>query len=933
MPYVRNFSKSEYRSGNQNWSVAEDEHHVMYFGNTEGLLRFDGARWQQYQFPNRQIVRAVASGNGRLYGGGFGEFGYWDHRNGRMSYHSLIPLLPKGHKLNEEIWKIYVANDRVIFQSFGAIYVYKDGTVKVLSTGHPYLFLLKAGTRYFVKSIQGTMKELKDDRLIEINDSKKLSDSHILTILPFGNDRFLIGTARHGLFLMEHGRITPWETEASAFLQANQLNNGCVVMDQYFAFGTILKGVVIIDRKGKLVQFINKDSGLQNNTVLALHADASGGLWAALDNGVDRIELNSPFYFYFDTKGSLGTVYAGVVFKDKVYLGTNQGLFYSNLSDVRSESFKRFDFRLIAGSQGQTWELTVKDGQLFCGHNEGTFIVEGEHLRLISSVNGGWTLRSLKSHPDKMIQGTYNGLVLYANDPGRGWSFGGVISGFDQPARYVEEGARGEIWAAHVYKGLYKIEMSDDLKHVRSSRFYSGSHGLPPDDHVNVFDLENRIVFTTRAGVYTYDDLTDRFNPYTHLNKRLGSFSMSHRISKAGKGSYWFFYKNRTALVKFDTRGGISIDSSSMSPVSGRMVSNYENISRLDESGYLVSIDNGFSVYTVQHKQVRPESRLPKIIFSSLEDITGETMLVTEQPDQTVPELSAKQNNIRISYALPYYSQAKVEYQYFLDGYSKQWSPLSSMASREFTNLSQGAYTFKVRALVDSKYWSETSSFNFSVAAPWYLSRLAILVYVILHLLVIAFIYRLYQKSLLKHRKKIEERLQLEKEEEMRRQELENERKQVRQQTEQLKKDFAHKAREATNSAMNIVYKNELLQKIRDELTGLRDSSGQKLGEDQLRRINKVIDEGKNDDRDWNIFEQSFNETHENFFKKLKATYPELVPNDLKLCAYLRMNMNSKEIASLLNITLRGVEIRRYRLRKKLNLDHNKNLAEFFMEL
>jgi len=87
------------------------------------------------------------------------------------------------------------------------------------------------------------------------------------------------------------------------------------------------------------------------------------------------------------------------------------------------------------------------------------------------------------------------------------------------------------------------------------------------------------------------------------------------------------------------------------------------------------------------------------------------------------------------------------------------------------------------------------------------------------------------------------------------------------------------------------------------------------------------------DERDWNLFESSFNEAHESFFKKLKVHHPDLVPNDLKLCAYLRMNMNSKEMASLLNISLRGVEIRRYRLRKKLNLEHDKNLVEFLMEL
>jgi DNA-binding CsgD family transcriptional regulator len=99
-----------------------------------------------------------------------------------------------------------------------------------------------------------------------------------------------------------------------------------------------------------------------------------------------------------------------------------------------------------------------------------------------------------------------------------------------------------------------------------------------------------------------------------------------------------------------------------------------------------------------------------------------------------------------------------------------------------------------------------------------------------------------------------------------------------------------------------------------------------------LKKINKLIDDAHNDDRDWHIFERSFNESHENFFKKLKQEFPDLVPNDLKLCAYLRLNMSSKEIASLLNISTRGVEIRRYRLRKKLGIPTDKNLSEFLME-
>ena len=111
VPYVQNYTKAIYQSGNQNWSVTRDEHGIMYFGNSEGLLTFDGKYWQSYQMPNGLIVRSVAAdGKGKVYSGGFGEFGYWENnKKGQLQYHSLNQLVPKQYQpINEEIWKIYV---------------------------------------------------------------------------------------------------------------------------------------------------------------------------------------------------------------------------------------------------------------------------------------------------------------------------------------------------------------------------------------------------------------------------------------------------------------------------------------------------------------------------------------------------------------------------------------------------------------------------------------------------------------------------------------------------------------------------------------------------------------------------------------------------------------------------------------------------------
>lgn len=936
VPYVQNYTKAMYQSGNQNWSVTRDEHGVMYFGNAEGLLSFDGKYWQQHHMPNSLIVRSVSTdGRGKIYVGAYGEFGYWaDDNKGFLKYNSLVGLVPKKFlPINEEIWKIYVDGDRVIFQSFGCIYIYSKGKIEVIKAPSPYLFMFKAGKRFFIEQVSTGLFELINNRLLYVEGSNILGPSGVLSMLPFQKGKYIIGTAQNGLFIYDGQTIKPWVNQANDFLKTYQLNNGAKIADKYFAYGTILNGIVVVDTAGNVVQHINKSSGLQNNTVLSLYTDSEQNLWAGLDNGIDRIEVNSPLYFYFDKTGKFGTVYSSIIFDKKIYLGTNQGLFYSDwIADNNSKLFQSFDFKLIPGSQGQVWELSLQDGRLLCGHNDGTYQVNGNTITKISTITGGWTIKKLSE--DKLIQGTYTGLVIFKKDAAGNWVFDHKIEGFGEPSRYVEQDNKGQIWVSHAYKGIYKVTLSADLKKVTSKVYYDSKYGLPGSFNVNVFDLDNRVVFSSDSGFYIYDDITDRFFKYTQLNKKLGTFATSSKIIKAIGKKYWFINQGRVALADFSTPGRLSIDTNRFSILNGQMVQHYETINRINNATYLISIDDGFVILNDEDALLPNKIDIPRVLIRQLENITDKVFAISENSHNlNVTEIPYTQNNIRISYSLPYYKQAKIKFQYYLEGYSRQWSDWTQQSQKEFTNLDQGTYHFKVRAKINDQNVSQITTLTFVILPPWYAGNLAMAFYALLLVLSYYVVRYYYRLKLKRHQHRIHEKLQHEKEEFLKQEAFANEQHIINIKNEQLQADLAGKSRELANSAMNLVYKNELLQKISEEIAHLKDSTGKKLADDQMRRIQKVIDEGMNDERDWNIFEKSFNEAHENFFKKLKSGHPDLVPNDLKLCAYLRMNMSSKEMASLLNISLRGVEIRRYRLRKKLNLDHDKNLVEFLIEL
>ena len=934
VPYVQNYSKALYQSSNQNWSITKDEHGIMYFGNADGLLSFDGKYWQLHKMPNGLIVRSVAAdGKGKIYAGGFGEFGYWQNNNkGFLEYHSLIPHVPKKFIPNDEVWKIYIDGDRVLFESFSTIYIYADGKITIVKSPNPYLFLYKIDNRFFIEQLTKGLFELKKNHLELVPGSNALGNSGVLSILPFKKNQFIIGTSKNGLFIYDGAKISPWINRANDFLKTYQLNNGAVVSGKYYAYGTILNGVVIIDTAGNVVQHINKSSGLQNNTVLSLYADNEENLWTGLDNGIDRIELNSPLYFYFDKTGNFGTVYSSSIYNNKIYLGTNQGLFYSQWSpNSTNQLFDKLNFQLIPGSQGQVWDLSTQDGKLLCGHNDGTYLINDASINKISTVNGGWTIRKLNK--DMLVQGTYTGLVIYRKDATGNWVFDHKVEGFGEPSRYVEQDVKGQIWVSHAYKGIFKLVLNNDLKSVATKKYYDERNGLPGSYNINIFNLDNKIVFSSDSGFYIYDDITDRFYKYQQLNNKLGSFASSNKIISADGKKYWFINHGRVALADLSQAGQIAVDSNSFTVLNGQMVQHYENISRINNRMYLISVDDGFVIYNDAAANAGNNIKLPPVLIGRVENITDKVVSISDNGNDNAVEVPYTKNNIRILYALPYYRQAKIRYQYYLKGYSTQWSDWTTQTQKEFTNLGQGTYVFSVRAKINDNNITPATNFTFTVLPPWYGNKIAIVSYIILLIIAYYILRRLYVLKLKRHEEDIQRKLQLEQEEFLKQEVIANEQEIVRIRNEQLQADLAGKSRELANSAMNIVYKNELLQKISDEISNLKDSSGKKLSEEQLRKIQKVINEGMSDERDWNLFESSFNEAHESFFKKLKAQHPDLVPNDLKLCAYLRMNMNSKEMASLLNISLRGVEIRRYRLRKKLNLEHDKNLVEFLMEL
>jgi len=884
VPLIRHFSPSDYRAQNQNWSLAQSEQAGwMYAGNNRGLLEFDGSRWGVFSMPENQTVRSVATGKkGEVFCGGFAEFGYWEtDTNGRLAYQSLSRGIQAKHLDKEEIWHILVTKDFVLFQSFSTIYKYDYQKVTILQPPGAIMFAREVQGRVLVPVIERGIYELLPDNTFRLMAGTEiLSNAIVQFMVPDPQGGIWVGTTNQGMYQVGSGYCRVWNGPLNSAFRQHQLNKAVALRRGGWAIGTILNGVYILDAQGQLQYHINYENGLQNNTVLALCEDRDGNLWVGLDKGIDLVALRAPMTVFSDQAGVIGAVYSAAQHNGRLYVGTNQGVF------VR----KNQTFELVKGTQGQVWQLQVFDNQLLCGHNTGTFRIDGYSAANISNVTGGWCTVAMPDRPDLLIQGTYTGLVVFKRSPAHGWAYSHKIDGFGEPLKKIAFDTAGNLWGVHPNKGLFRLRLDSDKRKISAFKKFSRADGLPSEYQLDMAQIGHELVLDAHTHPLKMVDSLGQvsFRPVGEVHYR-------HKWLP-GKGSDYFVVDS--SGVEWHS-GGQAF------PLPVALTPNFENIVALNDNQYLFCQESGYMLLD--------KNSLP----SGVNDVSGSCAIrwirgangqvyLPDNRDQVFPY---KQNSLTIHFAAPFFEHAPL-FSWRLDGFSDQWSPMQPNAEKEFINLPPGHYVFRVR----SNSGSAEASVAFRISAPWYGTWWAFGALAALFLSVFALIERFSQMRLIRQ----QARLETDKQMELSRQRLSAER-------EKLTLEVDTKSRELSNAALNLIRKNEALQHLRSEL--LQAGNDAKA----LAKMARMIDAHLEGDHDWEVFQESFNQVHDDFFKRLMGAYSDLTPGDLRLAAYLKMNLSSKEIAPLLNISVRGVENKRYRLRKKIGLPEDANLTEFIM--
>ena len=512
LPFVENFTMTDYEGDNQVWSVAQGDDHAMYFANNHYFLRYNGVKWEQYYLPKKTIIRSVFADSNRVYCGSYTEFGFWERKNGVMKFQSLS----KGKKLflgysdNEEIWKIFKFEGKIYFQSFNDLFIYDGISIEKVRLPFQISYCFVVDHQMYLASVREGIYLFSKGKFLKVKKWQAIEQNVVHAIDSYQNQIYIF-TQKNGVFIDKGRELKPWENALNLALKQDIIITAKFISKNRLAIGTAFKGLFIVDMIAGNYQNINRNNTLKNNSVLSIGFDKEEDLWLGLDNGIAHVEVNSPYSIFSDNSGILGSVYAISSIKSGYLLGSNHGLF----------EFKDKKLTVLPQSQGQVWDILKSKDQWMIGHNDGTFIYENQNFTKVNEVNGGWKM--LKSQFDtKLYQANYSGIVCYNDE--KDLSQYQIIPNLIKPIKNIAQLKPRELWAVDNYKSLYQIKFKSDFSLDTIINITQKSN-FKNDFEIKLFQFKDQLFFHIDNVWYQYNSLKSTLEKHDLFNQNFAEIS------------------------------------------------------------------------------------------------------------------------------------------------------------------------------------------------------------------------------------------------------------------------------------------------------------------------------------------------------------------------------------------------------------------------
>ena len=887
LPYVDNFSKANYNGDNQVWNLSQAADNAYYFANNHFLLRYNGAKWEKYTLPNKTIIRSVFAHKDKIFTGSYNEFGYWKRESGILKYHSLShnKSFFEGNSNNEEIWKIFKFENKIYFQSFNEIYIFDDKKISKIRLPFQISYCFPIDNKLYFASVYNGIFEYKNGQFLK-NKSFNLLENNIIHHIEKQNNSTYFFTKGNGIFIEINGSLSSWKNVLNQKLKSELIISARFVNEKLLAIGTSFNGLYLVDLKDNRFKNFNRSNSLQNNSVLSINLDFENDLWLGLDNGIAHIEINSPYNSYSDPTGKLGSLYAMAPTESGFYLGSNHGLFLLSNNKLN----------FISDTQGQVWDINSVNNQYIIGHNDGTFFGNNTTFKKTNSVSGGW--KFLKSEYDSVcFQANYSGIVIYQNNDFTKFK---IIKGLTKPIKNIIQTSKYELWATDNYKGLYRILFTTNYD-VKKIENITEINKLSDDYTIKMVRFERQLLFYINDIWYAYNRKSGQLEKNSIFNQNFKNINEIISIDSANflvvKNDFLHVVKNKNR--KFSWK---------LIPekyYKGKIINLDTKVFSFNNNLF-VNLDDGFlNIKPIKSNTDKVNIKIEG--FYENKPIYTDTDITYNQP-------------VVIEILSPFFGNKNPDLYYTFNS-TDNFKPVRNNKII-LNNLSSGNQQVKVfQDFGDKKI--EVANYSFSVNRPWYFSFWMIFVY-IMTIAAVLFLYYRWNKIRFLEKIKLKEE-ELKHQNEINKIEFESANKEKVQEYEKhiLELQVQSKASEVAEKSLSIAKQTDMIDNIQKALQEVDDF-------DKLKsNIQKSIKQNSINKREWQSFENNLFKSHEDFLQRLLIVYPKLSSRDKKLCIYLKMNLTSKEMAPLMNISYRSVELQRYRLRKKLEIEIYINLSQF----
>ncbi len=735
-PPFRDFRPTEYRGHPQVYDITVAPDGLMYFGNQEGMIEFDGARWTHYRAPSPFLFQLKAAPDGRVWGGGFDELGFFESTpEGGRHFVSLRPRLPAAAQPWGRTTQILVRNDEIYFTSpRGLLRVRGESVAFWPSPGrnvrlslHPFgpRVLLHAATH-------GLFAPQDDGRLELVSNAHPLLQTGRAASVPLADGRILWCVSGAGAYLTDPAAqsFSPFSAQLDEFLRkGGRLNAACALRDGTLAFASSVQGLALVSADGDRLRLLDRASGLADHSVLSLCEDREGGLWLGLNSGLTRLALEGHVTVFDATNGPTpGTIDSWGRHAGRLYAGTYDGLYRLEPTDAAGHgaAFRRVTARVtnIFGIQSHAGRLLVASGAgLYEVDEQGN-----EQLVVPTPANNLFAMVPSRRHAGRFYLAGGGGLTVAQHDAG-GWRIVGERTDLGDLHTAVLE-ADGTLWLSSDIRGYWRVERAEDVTDWAKATVeqFGPAQGLPEGVVWNTVTPGHAgTVFFTDKGARRFDANQRRFVPEDRYVTPGSPPLLLTPTVISGRDTWGSAFRDSTLiatapLARFRTGAD------------GSMEMRLAPVAALADLGF-----GGAAVMWVDHtaggdvlwargynNTIRIDLAAPAPPDSRWE--TRIRRITAAGRAQAVPVVQPQKLPARFAYsreplvfelAAPRFNALEgLRFQTRLLGYSDTWSEPAPAAAVSFTNL-EGSFTLEARAIDAAGAVSEPAQFAFSVSPPW----------------------------------------------------------------------------------------------------------------------------------------------------------------------------------------------------------------------